>query len=117
MCIRDRVGTLAYMAPEQRRGRNELKSDVYTSAAVLVETLTLKPPPKSGLNIQDTMDRLSLVPFPKESDSKQKSAFLTHLQACFETAPENRPSAKEALKHASMLHSSLYKSTFVVGSP
>jgi hypothetical protein len=38
------TGTLAYMAPDQRRGESSSRSDVYAAAVVLFEMLTSRPP-------------------------------------------------------------------------
>jgi serine/threonine-protein kinase len=86
------VGTMRYMAPEQRRGFASPASDLFAAGVILYESLAGKPPlalaeqaPSSGLALPD-----GIAPEP----------VVLHLMALTRADPALRPSGPDALASA-----------------
>jgi serine/threonine protein kinase len=71
------VGSLAYMAPEQRRGRSSAASDLYALGVLLCEAATHRLPEELSLD---------------ELQPRRLRALVTHLLA---VRPEDRPASAE----------------------
>jgi tRNA A-37 threonylcarbamoyl transferase component Bud32 len=84
------VGTLRYMAPEQRQGAASPASDVYAAGVVLHEMLG--GPPPASLAEAPRAEGLSLSGAPP--------ALAAHLAALTRADPARRPTAEEALRGA-----------------
>jgi len=99
------VGTLAYMAPEQRRGEVTAASDIYASAVVLYEMFTGQPPWSrealmSGVRRADDF-RLPAQVFataPGLADELQH-----HLMSLGDPDPARRPTTVQALAESQRL--------------
>ncbi len=99
------VGTLAYMAPEQRRGEISPAVDIYASAVVLFEHLTARTPWQRALTaaVRGTDDfRLPaevFAGFPTDvADEVQQ-----HLARLGDPDPAKRPTTAQALAEAQRL--------------
>lgn len=102
---RDPVGTLAYMAPEQRRGKVRPESDLYASAVVFFEMLTGRYPwPRDRLlsGHREPGD-FALPPALAEERPALAMALQTHLDRLGDPDPEKRPETTEAMKEARRL--------------
>lgn len=91
------LGTLAYMSPEQARGKGAtIASDLYSFGLLLQELFTGIPPASPGEDSATLLDRARRadVPPPKGID-----ADLTRLiQRLKSAAPSERPTAADALE-------------------
>ena len=99
------IGTLAYMAPEQRRGEVSPASDIYASAVVLYENVTARTPWQRALtaSIRSAEDfRLPEAVFagiPRElADDVQH-----HLMRLGDPDPAKRPTTTQALVESQRL--------------
>jgi serine/threonine-protein kinase len=93
------IGTLAYMAPEQRRGEVAPASDVFASGVVLYEMFTGRTPWSREAVMAGTrrpgdfqLPRAIFADAPSLSDEVQK-----HLDALADPDPANRPTTAQAL--------------------
>ena len=88
--VGQRVGTPAYMAPEQARGeahRVGPPADVFCIGATLVEMLTGRAPVRSGVEVDPAHLRASL----EEADVPE--ALQSLVRACLASEPADRPTA------------------------
>jgi tetratricopeptide (TPR) repeat protein/TolB-like protein/tRNA A-37 threonylcarbamoyl transferase component Bud32 len=92
------LGTLAYLSPEQARGRTtDYRSDLYALGLILFEMLTGQRPPADGgtapLALRDAGDR---CPPPSRLVSDVPSGLDAIVMRCLEREPERRfPSAAD----------------------
>ena len=100
------VGTLAYMAPEQRRGEVSPASDVFASAVVLFENLTARTPwsREAVIGGKRRSEDFMLPPsvfaqVPKLADDIQQ-----HILRLGDPDPSRRPTTAQALIDAQRLH-------------
>lgn len=94
------VGTIAYMAPEQRRGEVTPKSDLYASAVVLFEMLTGRYP-WSRDQLLAGVRRPGDFALPKalhEAQPKLGALLQVHLDALGAPAADRRPETTDAMK-------------------
>lgn len=99
------VGTLAYMAPEQRRGEVSPASDLYASAVVLYEMLTGRIPWSREAAIAGERHRDDFL-IPREIFASAPSvgqAVQTHIDRLAHPDPGRRPTTTEALAEAQRL--------------
>ena len=99
------VGTLAYMAPEQRRGEVTPASDVYASAVVLYEMFTGRTPWSREAVMAGTrrpgdfqLPRHIFTDAPSLSDEVQ-----AHIDRLSEPDASKRPTTAQALAEAQRL--------------
>ncbi|XP_064624715.1 mitogen-activated protein kinase kinase kinase 1-like isoform X2 [Lineus longissimus] len=96
------LGTVAFMAPEVLRGENYGRScDIWSIGCVMIEMATCKPP----WNASDLSNHLALIfkiasatkapPIPDHLTPPVRDLMLR----CLEHNSEDRPQAKECLKH------------------
>jgi hypothetical protein len=99
------VGTLAYMAPEQRRGEVTAASDIYASAVVLYEMFTGKPPWSREVVMSGVRhaDDLRLPPLVFASAPGLADAIEHHLMSLGDPDPARRPSTTQALAESQRL--------------
>jgi hypothetical protein len=94
------VGTLAYMAPEQRRGDAGPKVDLYAAGVVLFEMLTGRTPWPREIIIAGLRKRGD-VQLPdavmKLAPAKVMNAIQEHLYELGDPDPAGRPSTSDAL--------------------
>jgi serine/threonine-protein kinase len=99
------VGTLAYMAPEQRRGELSPAADVYASAVVLFEMLTGHTPGSRGGvigSLREAADfRLSPSLFGGATELGED--LQQHLDRLSDPDPAKRPTTMQALAEAQRL--------------
>jgi hypothetical protein len=98
------VGTLAYMAPEQRRGAEaDPRADLYAAAVVLFEMLTGSSPWSrevllSGARAADDFRLPDAVTTGADQDLRERLA--DHLRALGAPDPNDRPDSERALGEA-----------------
>jgi hypothetical protein len=99
------VGTLAYMAPEQRRGELSPASDVYASAVVLFEMLVGRTPWTRGTMLAGARRAEDLTLPAAVSDTAPALAreVQAHLERIGNPDPERRPTTSQALAEAQRL--------------
>jgi serine/threonine-protein kinase len=99
------IGTLAYMAPEQRRGEVSPASDVYASAVVLFEMLTGHTPGARG-GVIGSLREAADFRLPSEL-VKEAPALLTdlqqHVDRISDPDPLKRPTTMQALAESQRL--------------
>jgi serine/threonine-protein kinase len=99
------VGTLAYMAPEQRRGDVTPASDVYASAVVLYEMFTGRTPWSREVLMAGTRhaDDFTLPPDVLAGAPTLADALQGHLLRLGDPDPAKRPTTSQALVEAQRL--------------
>jgi serine/threonine-protein kinase len=99
------VGTMAYMAPEQRRGEVTQKSDLYASAVVLFEMLTGRYPWSREQLLAGTRRPGDFaLPASLTSPQPRLGAMLqAHLDGLGDPVAANRPETTMAMKEARRL--------------
>jgi tRNA A-37 threonylcarbamoyl transferase component Bud32 len=99
------VGTLAYMAPEQRRGDAAPASDLYAAAVVLFENLTGRHPwPREVLLAGTRRPGDFALPADKIAGPPELvAAVQAHLDRLGDPDPAARPSTEQALADAGRL--------------
>lgn len=107
------VGTIAYMAPEQRRGEVSPAADVYASAVVLYENLMARTPWTREVLMAGTRTRDDfllppeiLATAPRIGDEIQE-----HLLRIGDPDPARRPSTAQALADSQRLRERLIATT------
>ncbi len=101
------IGTLAYMAPEQRAGRRlDPRSDLYAAGVVLFEMLTGRHPwPRDVLmaGIRERGDLRLPAELTKSLHPDLRAELQEHLDRLGDPDPSSRPSTSDALKQARTL--------------
>jgi len=108
------VGTLAYMAPEQRRGEVVAASDLYASAVVLFENLTARTPWSREILMAGTRRAEDFL-LPPEVLAQAPGALADdvqrHLLRLGDPDPARRPTTAEALAESQRLRERLIAAT------
>jgi len=99
------VGTLAYMAPEQRRGDVSPSSDLYASAVVMFEMLTGRVPwsREQLLGGERRADDFALPAAIVASAPAVGAELTAHLMRLGDPDPTRRPTTTDALAEAQRL--------------
>lgn len=99
------IGTLAYMAPEQRRGDVTPASDIYASAVVLFENLTARTPWSREVLMAGTRrpDDFLLPPTVIMPNAAIGEAVQQHLLRIGDPDPSKRPTTTQALAESQRL--------------
>ncbi len=99
------VGTLAYMAPEQRRGEVSPAADVYASAVVLFEMMTGHTPGSRGGVIGSLREAADFrLPSALFGDAPEVATGVQqHLDRLSDPDPARRPTSMQALAEAHRL--------------
>ncbi|NVB82583.1 MAG: protein kinase [Kofleriaceae bacterium] len=102
---REAVGTLAYMAPEQRRGELSAAADVYASAVVLFEMLTGRTPgSREGVIGGRRGSDDFLLPADVFGEARSVAADVQeHLNRISDPDPAKRPTTAQALVESQRL--------------
>jgi len=104
---RDAVGTLAYMAPEQRKASEaNPRSDLYSAAVVLYEMMTVRfpwPPHVLLSGARKRGDFLLPTNLREQAPTELLAAVQEHLHHLGDPDPAERPDTAEALARASEL--------------
>jgi tetratricopeptide (TPR) repeat protein len=103
---KEAVGTLAYMAPEQRRGEVTPAVDVYASAVVLYENLTARTPWQRALTaaVRVTAEDFRLPPSVFAGvPADLADAVQHHLMRLGDPDPAKRPTTAQALADSQRL--------------
>jgi len=105
---REAIGTIPYMAPEQRRGEVAPASDVYASAVVLYENLTGRTPWSRDVLMAGTRRAEDfLLPKPILDTTPIAEEVQAHLMRIGHPDPASRPSTAQALAVAQRLRERL----------
>lgn len=101
----DAAGTLAYMAPEQRRGEAHAASDLYAAAVVFFEMVTARTPWPRELLLSPTRspEDFRLPAEVKAAAPAVAEDLEAHLMTLGEPEPLRRPSTAAALATAQRL--------------
>ncbi|HEY1554214.1 MAG TPA: serine/threonine-protein kinase [Kofleriaceae bacterium] len=99
------IGTLAYMAPEQRRGDVAPASDLFAAAVVLYEMLAGRAPWTRDVVMAGTRHRddFRLPGDVRAAAGALADALDEHLQALGDPEPANRPTTAQALAESQHL--------------
>lgn len=103
------VGTLAYMAPEQRRGEVSPASDIYASAVVLFEMLTGHTPGARGGVIGSLREAADFrLPSELFAEAPDLAADVQqHIDHISDPDPAKRPTTMQALAESQRLRERL----------
>jgi serine/threonine-protein kinase len=103
------VGTLAYMAPEQRRGELSPAVDVYAAAVVLFENIAARTPWQNALMAGVRKDDDFRLPahLVANADKHLVEAIQDHLYRLGAADPAKRPSTTQALAESQRLREQL----------
>lgn len=98
------IGTLAYMAPEQRRGEVSPAADLYASAVVLYENLTGRTPWQRALTAVRSVDDFRLPePVFAQVPPAVAAEVQSHLVRIGDPDPAKRPTTTQALAESQRL--------------
>jgi tetratricopeptide (TPR) repeat protein len=100
------IGTLAYMAPEQRRGEVAPASDLYASAVVLFENLTAHTPWSREVLMAGTRRAEDFLVPPEvraQTSASIADEVQQHLLRIGDPDPARRPTTAEALAESQRL--------------
>ena len=102
---REQIGTLAYMAPEQRRGELSPAADVYASAVVLFEMFTGRTPWSREVLMSGarTADDFRLPDALFASAPAIGADVQRHIARLGDPSPANRPTTAQALAESQRL--------------
>jgi hypothetical protein len=102
---KEAVGTLAYMAPEQRRGEMSAASDIYASGIILFEMLVGHPPGgREGVIGGRRRAEDFRLPASLFQEAPQIAADVqAHLDRVVDPDPTKRPTTKQALGESQRL--------------
>jgi len=101
---REAIGTIAYMAPEQRRGEVTPAADVYASAVVLFENATGRTPWSRDVAMAGTRRAEDfLLPAHVVKDVPIADEIQHHLLQIGDPDPAKRPTTIQALSEAQRL--------------
>ncbi|MBK7534416.1 MAG: serine/threonine protein kinase [Myxococcales bacterium] len=109
----DAAGTLAYMAPEQRRGEAVPASDLFAAAVVFFEMVTARTPwPREQiLSGKRARDDLRLPPEVTAAAPAVAADLQSHLLALGDPDPAQRPTTADALATAQRLRERIVAQT------
>jgi tetratricopeptide (TPR) repeat protein len=113
---KEAIGTLAYMAPEQRRGELTPAADVYASAVVLFENLTARTPwsrERLMAGIRKAEDFLLPSSVFANVPPPVAEAVQQHIQRIGDPDPAKRPTTMQALADSQRLRERLIAATAV----
>ncbi len=109
------AGTIAYMAPEHRRGEASAASDLYAAAVVFFEMVTARPPWSRELVLAGKRKREDFL-LPEEVLAGAPGVaddLHAHLLALGDPDPSKRPSTSDALAEAQRLRERIVAVTAV----
>jgi eukaryotic-like serine/threonine-protein kinase len=113
---KEAIGTLAYMAPEQRRGELTPAADVYASAVVLFENLTARTPwsrERLMAGIRKAEDFILPTSVFANLPQHVSDEVQQHLLRIGEPDPTKRPTTAQALADAQRLRERIMAATAV----